>query len=336
MVYLICDRIRQGEQDEDDLIKLIVQRRRFSKVITDYEIYYENDMCFMHTRQQLWADCCSSISPNRLYICKATCESMPGNQAIVDALFSLPLGAYKCAPDKLCVAEGCDVRLVYNLNVAAGLVNSANGTVVKVIFNNADTRSLLDGKHVPPYCIIVNFPGFHGFLKKTVGGEETRIFPFPKNKQWVFVYRQKFSVSKKDLPAWVRKKQMPKNCYRLQFPLDLSRNITCHRAQGQTMADSLVSVDLGLENPDKKLPQEIGSIVYVGCIRVKKLKHLFVGPIFPSVWEKIGKSDMDDHRRTVEQTLRKKTGDFAYRNGMYEEMKAELSRKPDYSGIDTE
>ena len=331
----ICDRIREGKQDEDDLSMLTVQQRRFPQVVTDYGIHYENDMCSMYNWRQLWADCSSSIPPRRMFICKATYETMSGNQPIIDALASLPPRSYNYAPDTLCVAEGCDVRLVYNVNVAAGLVNSASGTVVKVIFNNAETRSLLDGKHVPPYCIVVDFPGFHGFVEKT-GNAESRIFPFPNHKQWVPVYRQKFSVSIKDLPAWVRKKQMPKDCYRLQFPLDLSRNITCHRAQGQTLANSLVSVNLGLDSPDKRLPQEIGSIVYVACTRVKKLEHLFVSPIFPSVWEKIGKSDMDEHRRTVEQKLREAATDFAAIHGKYKEMKAELSWTPDYSGNDQE
>ena len=129
---------------------------------------------------------------------------------------------------------------------------------------------------------------------------------------------------------------MPKDCYRLQFPLDLSRNITCHRAQGQTLADSLVSVDLGLDNPDRKLPQDIGSIVYVACTRVKKLENLFVSPIFSSVWEKIGKSDMDERRRTVEQQLRSAAESFAISRGKYKEMMAELSWTPDYSGNDME
>lgn len=52
--------------------------------------------------------------------------------------------------------------------MAAGLVNSASGTVVKVIFNtsNAEMQSLLDGQHVPLYCIVVDFSGFHGFWKR--------------------------------------------------------------------------------------------------------------------------------------------------------------------------
>ena len=39
----------------------------------------------------------------------------------------------------------------------------------------------------------------------------------------------------------MRKKQLQKHCYRIQFPLDLASIITAHRAQRQTMADCRVS-----------------------------------------------------------------------------------------------
>ena len=148
-----------------------MQRRRFPGVLTDYGIHYENDMCSMYNWCELWNECSSSIPPCRLFICKATYQTMRGNQPIIDALSSLPRRSYSYAPDMLCVAEGCDVRLVYNVNVAAGLVNSASGTAVKVIFNNAETRFLLDGKYVPP-----TFQAFRVFWKTAAG--ERRIFSF--------------------------------------------------------------------------------------------------------------------------------------------------------------
>jgi len=48
----------------------------------------------------------------------------------------MPPAKYNYAEDVLCVTEGYDVRLITNVNVAAGLVNSASGTVVKVLFDN--------------------------------------------------------------------------------------------------------------------------------------------------------------------------------------------------------
>jgi len=76
----------------------------------------------------------------------------------------------------------------------------------------------------------------------------------------------------------------------------LASNITAHRAQGQTMADCLVSVDLGLENPDMKMPLEISSFLYVACTRVTKLSNLFVSQIHPCLRQKIGQTDTDKHR----------------------------------------
>jgi len=58
------------------------------------------------------------------------------------------------------------VRLVKNIDVSAGQVNSAIGTVVKVINNNADVQILISGNHPPPYCIIVEFPTFRSSVDK--------------------------------------------------------------------------------------------------------------------------------------------------------------------------
>lgn len=160
------------------------------------------------------------------YICKATYYSTSENQPVVDALAALPPRVYNYAPDVLCVAEGCEVRLVENINVSAGLVNSASGTVIKIIYNNADVQSLVEGKNPPPYCIVVEFPEFHGFLEK-LDSTETRCYSFNNHAHWVPIYRKQF---KEDLPGWIRKKQELKDCYRMQFPLDLSSNITAHRA----------------------------------------------------------------------------------------------------------
>jgi len=66
----------------------------------------------------------------------------------------------------LYVAESCEVRLLHNINIAAGLVTSQSGTVIGVIFNNADADLLLAGDHVAPYCIIVSFAGFQGFIDR--------------------------------------------------------------------------------------------------------------------------------------------------------------------------
>ena len=77
------------------------------------------------------------------------------------------------------------MQLIKNVNVAAQLVNSATGMVVHVTFDNADCTALVAGKHPPPYCIVVEFAGFRGFLTKS--GQR-----IPNQPQWVPVYREKF------------------------------------------------------------------------------------------------------------------------------------------------
>lgn len=193
------------------------QRRKYPEVATDYGIYYENETCAVQNWTQLWSKCTSVTPPKRLYVCKASYHETVDNQLVVDGLASLPAKVYNYAPDTLCTAEGCSVRLVQNVGISSGLVNSACGVVRKIVYHNADVRGLLDGKHPAPYCIIVEFGQFYGFLEQTPSGER-RVFPFTDHTNWVPVYRKKFSVCARDLPVWIRKKQLPKDCYRMQFP----------------------------------------------------------------------------------------------------------------------
>jgi len=140
---------------------------------------------------------------------------------VISSLASIPASQYNFAPDVLCVSKECKVRLITNLNVSAGLVNSASGTVVKVLYNNANVQSPTDNEHPPAYCIIVNFQCFRGFL---VHGE--RRFPFSNHKS-VPPYHQKFLPQ--TVPSWIRKKQSLATCYHEQFPIHMSRHITAHR-----------------------------------------------------------------------------------------------------------
>ena len=175
----------------------------------------------------------------------------------------------------------------------------------------------------PHYCIVVDFPGFRGFVnEKSAAGQ--RIRPFVNHPSLVPIYRKLFPILAKDLPSWIRRKQMPKDCYRVQFPLELSSHITAHRAQRQTLRNCTVAVDLRLENPDARMPVDIASIIYVALTRATDLKYVFMGAIFPQVWEKIGHSEDDDYRRKVEETLKQSAKDFASKNGKLKEMEAEL------------
>jgi len=321
--------MRQGTLTEDDCTMLTYQKMRFSDVCTDYGIHYQNDMCAMHNWRQLRNECLISTPPRRFYVCHATYHVSRNNDDCIEALKSLPPQAYDYAPDILCVAESCQVRLLQNMNTAAGLVTSQSGTVVKVIYNNADTNRLLGGEHVVPYGIVVSFPAFQGFVSSGKDGN-SRIFPFTAQRTWVPVFRKRFSVKVSFLPTWVRKKQLEKECFRIQFPLDLANYITAHRAQGQTMAECLVSVDLGLENHDMRMPPEIASILYVACTRVTKLENLFVSAIHPNVWKKIGQNEADKYICNVDERLQEASTAFAFVHGKYEEMVEELQWTADY------
>jgi len=72
-----------------------------------------------------------------------------------------------------------------NFNVTTGLVNSATGTVVCVLYNNADCSDLFAGKHLPTYCQLCRFTGLsvEGWLQDaaisvstSVGASVSRTF----------------------------------------------------------------------------------------------------------------------------------------------------------------
>lgn len=111
--------------------------------------------------------------------------------------------------------------------------------------------------------------------------------------------------------------------------------MTCHRAQGQTLRDCTVAVDLGLENPDAQLPTDMASMLYVAITRVRRLCDLFVSPIFPTVWRKMAEN-VDIDRRTEEEALRAASIELARKYGKVRVMKAELDWKPDYGDVEAE
>ena len=170
---------------------------------------------------------------------------------------------------------------------------------------------------------MVNFTHFRGFL---VIGE--RKFPF-QNRHWVPLYRQQFLPQ--TVSSWIRKKQSQSLCYREQFPLDLCRHITAHRGQGQTWKNQLVSADLGLECPSNHIPSNIASVVYVACTITNELQNLFISPIFPSIWERTAKSNVDKARRESELRLKTDAEGFAQEHGWHKEFLDEQSCVPDYS-----
>ena len=332
LLQQICDRLRIGKLTRDDCRLLTQQRQRNPDFVTDYTVHYTNEQCTTTNWSHLWTNCQAVQPPTRLYICRASYHSTDDNGQVVDALASLPSTKYNFAPDVLCVSIGCSVRLLTNANIAAALVNSATGTVVSIVYDNADCADLTSGKHPPPYCIIVDFPGFQGFLAKN--GERVR--PFAEHPNWVPIYRQKFVPKRSTLPSWIIGKQHSTDCWRLQFPLDLCSAITCHRAQGQTLSNCTLSVDLGLDVPDRKVMPEMSSILYVALTRVHRLQDLYVSPIYFKNWEKIMEQSGCSEMEEVEKKLRDASKHLALRCRKSKIMREELAWKPAVSDSDQE
>jgi len=324
----ICDRLRAGEQTEDDLRVLTFQRRRHPEYVPDVGIHYDNELCATLNIKELWAQCQSFDPPRRLYVCKASYHTTESNDRVVAALSAMSPTKFQFAPDVLCLAEGCQVRLIKNLNVAAGLVNSSNGTVQRVIYRNADVPAIREGKFPPPYAIIVSFRGFTGFPAPTDTDPSRREFPFPAHKDWVPIYRQNFIPKSRDVTSAIWKQQEISKSGRTQFPISLSRHITAHRSQGQTLANCTLSVDLDLQNPDKRMPDDLSAILYVALTRATELKNLYVSTIVPSIWEKIGQGTDDDDRRVRENKLKELSREFAAKHSFINELDLELNQKP--------
>jgi len=329
LLQQICDRLRKCEEKEEDRAVLLYQGRNYSDFTPDFALHYDNESCASSNWQQLWSDCKSCDPPKRLCVCRATYHTTLENHQVVDGLAALPSKLYKFAPDVLCVAVGGEVRLVKNMNVAAGLVNSATGTVVCVLYDNADCSALLAGNHPPPYCIIVSFSGFRGFEMK----DKRVVYPFPNNPHWVPVYRERFVVARSDLPSWIVQRQEPRDCWREQFPLDLCGAMTCHRAQGQTLSDCSVGVDLGLDNLERQLPNDIRSILYVALTRATQLKDVLVRYISPTVWQRLKNAE---DNRDVEASLVDNAKEFASSKGMLDAVIDELQFQPDYGDCEQE
>jgi hypothetical protein len=150
----ICDRLRLGQQTDDDLRLLTSQRRRYPQAATDYGVHYDNERCSMFNWRQLWSECKSATPSKRLYICKASYHTTDTNQYIINTLSAMSPTKFNYASDVLCITEGCDVRLITNVNVSAGLVNSTCGIVSKIIYDNADVPHLLEGRFFASYCLL--------------------------------------------------------------------------------------------------------------------------------------------------------------------------------------
>ena len=120
-----------------------------------------------------------SCSKNKksAFLCHAKYYHTADNQIVGKSLASLPGWIYSYVLDILFVSESARVRLIQNITVFAGLVNSAMDTVVKVVYDNGNRKAVLQNKKVSPYSLICDFPNFHGFFNPS-GPSSKGIFTF--------------------------------------------------------------------------------------------------------------------------------------------------------------
>jgi len=90
------------------------------------------------------ASCLMSTPHRRFFVCHATYHVTGNNDDCTEALKSLPPQAYDYTPDILCIAESCQVRLLQNINTAAGLVTSQSVESRKEIVHENEKRIFFD------------------------------------------------------------------------------------------------------------------------------------------------------------------------------------------------
>jgi hypothetical protein len=329
------DKLRDGTQTVDDLIKLRHQAIKFPEMETDYGIHYNNESCLINNLKTLWNS--ASNSGKRVFVCPATYhEDVTNDLPSLSILRSIPAQNYHFAADVLCLAEGAEIRLIENFNTHAGLVNSVTGVVHKIIADSHDVDALKEQKFPTPYLIVVEFESFRGF---PVPGSMEKYYPFPENKKLVGLSQKDFDCTAL-IPRKVLLKHRRSICYRSQFPIDLARHITCHRAQGQSWDNHNIGIDLELASATSSIPNDISPILYVAGTRTSHIRNIFLQPINPDIWLQIGKSASDNARRDVEKRLLVKAEEFAmnrhFYNVFFDEARAAKRQIPSQAELDLE
>jgi hypothetical protein len=328
------DRVRNGEQTYNDLVKLRHQAIKFPELECDYGIHYNNDSCLMNNLKTIWTH--ASKSGKRVFVSPATySEEVLKDPPSLSLLRSFPAQDYHFAADVLCLTEGAEVRLIENFNTKAGLVNSVTGIVHKIIDNSQNTDLILEGKFPTPSCIIVEFESFRGFPNP----DGSRYYPYPQNKKLIPLFQRDFECTAL-IPREVLLKQRRSDCYRSQFPIDLARHVTCHRAQGQSWDNHNIAIDLELGSPASKIPNDAECIFYVAGTRTSDICNIFLQPINPEIWLKFGQSESAKARREVEKRLLLKAEEFSRSAKFYhvflDEETTAKSQIPSKVALDTE
>ena len=149
---------------------------------------------------------------------------------------------------ELNLAVGAKVMLRYNLSVARGLVNGSFGTVVGILYDEAQRPARIRNTEFyrVPDAVLVKFEGYTGpSCSKTPG--VVPILP---------------------LKRYCRKDDAGDEAFREQVPLNLAWAISAHKAQGLTI-ETEVAVDLGKRELD-------AGVTFVQLSRVRDVRQLYV------------------------------------------------------------
>jgi hypothetical protein len=201
------------------------------------------------------------IGANRVNQMKLEALSARSGKPIVSlgAYHDKPKNDPKCKPESmdaadfrglestLLMCEEARVLLTENVQVEAGLMNGAMGTLKGYMWPEGGDPNSLDPKLRSPLCLIVEFDSIN---LTDEHGSHRSFFPNESEKsRWVPVFRKKvFSVTEENL-------------YREQYPLTLAWALTHWKAQGMTLEKARVHLS------DKTVA--VTGLAFVACTRVR-------------------------------------------------------------------
>ena len=145
--------------------------------------------------------------------------------------------------NKIFLALGAKVMLLWNISLAHGLVNGSTGTVIDFVF--------IEGQKAPqlPFAIVVKFPDYKG--PPFFSGEE--------RSKWVPLRPEKYEFTDSE----------GKNHFRQQYPLCLAWALTIWKAQGLTIRGKVV---VELDDKEKTTAQS-----YVAMSRATIIENMCIG-----------------------------------------------------------
>jgi hypothetical protein len=299
----IMQRLRVGHQTKENWSKLTYLARKNPNSHFDIGIYTNNYNRNNQNHRHVLEYAMRSEEP--IFVCLAKYST--DNEEACSWLKSVPSKNFdgNCH-DALLLSRGIKVSLLTNINTKCGLTNGTVGTVIDVIYEPADVPNLLKGQHPFPYAVIVEFPEYRGppFTHSNA--------KLPQDN-WVVIHMRPFKLDLHSHHAW--KLRFPslsigKNTTRTQFPLDIARNFTIHKAQGQTWKDEIIEVSMNGAWRKGKDHTDITSMLYVACTRSNTLQNLFVRALPLERWLELGKSPF--YKRKIAEIAELKRNAISY------------------------